>query len=211
MRFLLILNFFLCSPSFGEEFLGIESDESEDIEEPQKKSSKQKKKSKRAEPSDEGSSGGSWSFMLNGGSNGRGAVSAMVGVEYSTNKWTGIRLVGDYDRVETDDDAVGTSYGPTLFYILRIPNPTMVLPSAGAGPGYVRWKRTKDGEIFSDSGSATLNAFWGAALLFTKHFGLSIQRHWISYLGKSPKTYEDIEIDENRTYMRTSFGFFAYF
>ncbi len=227
MRVLLVIFFLFCSPVLmAEEFIGVESDSSDGPGEGQSAEdgaleeappSKNQESSRAPDESEfeqreSAENPGEWNFSLSGGSSSQSRIGLNAGVSYSNNKWTSYLLSGNYDRFESSTAPhIAENYGAALYFVGQIPNPTIIKPSAGAGPGFVQWKREESGVAFSESSSVTLNSFWGFALLFTKHFGLNLQRRWIMYLGDSPALFEDHDLSESKSSVSNTFGFFAYF
>jgi hypothetical protein len=223
MRFIIVIFLLstLSGQTFAEEFLGAESSGTDSDgpkggttaeEEALKEDDYSQPEKDEYEDTESSVSPGKWSFSLSGGSSSQGRARINAGVGYSESEWTSMQLRASYSRYEsTTDPYVGTSMSGAFYYVGHLPNPTIIKPSAGAGPGYSQWKREDSGAVFSENSSVTLNAFWGFALLFTKHFGLNLQRNWVMYLGDSPALFEDHDLTENESSVSNSFGFFAYF
>lgn len=153
---------------------------------------------------------GDWGFSLRGGSTGKDRVAVNASVSYETSRWTHMQLSADYERYESQL-SLETVSGGVFYYVLKYTNETMIKPSAGAGPGYLKWQRQTDNIVFSESSSVTANAFWGIGLMFTEHFGLMLQRNWISYFSDPPALFEDNNLKEKRTAVHNTAGFFAVF
>jgi len=209
--------------AYAEEFLGIESNDrnvEQNASNPAETAKPEASYSESTEPdianSDQvvsrksSSSYRKWNMMISGGSPGKDRVGADASVSMKTSAWTSWRLTGNYIRYKSANE-LELAYGGALYYALRYENKTMIKPSAGAGPGYQKWKRESHQILFNDNASATLNGFWGVALMFTDHFGLNIQRNWKMYLEEGPVLFEDFEKSENKTAINTSIGFLAYF
>jgi hypothetical protein len=139
-----------------------------------------------------------------------GASSNTVGgaatVGYSFNRYVAVDTTGHYMRYESGK-SLGVQWGPEVALILRYPTSFIVTPFVGAGPGYVKWQRRYDDELFDDGGSLTGTAFGGLDLRMTRHFGIRVMRRQTTYFTKVPKSFDDLEADEPKTAMATSIGF----
>jgi hypothetical protein len=129
---------------------------------------------------------------------------------YNFNKYLAVATTYDYERLESGDQ-YGEEYGPELLALLKIPNPTVVTPVAGAGPGYVYWNRAIKEEMFDDNQGPILSAFCGINIALSKYFGVGIHRRRTEYLVDAPILYADRKTEENHRRIDNSIGFYAAF
>jgi hypothetical protein len=204
----------------AEEFLGVEPDsgkkadkrEKSDDDDAPKKAEAAKARpgtaaEKRSASDDEGNGlfGGDWGFGGGISVNGEN-VSADATVSYFFNRYFGIDTTYWYDRYQRDDTR-GAKYGPEVDFVARLPNRTILTPFVGAGPGYFRWIRERDGEAYDDSHSYTANAFAGLSLRIIRHLHAVVERKQTLYLDTPPRSLTDAERHDARADIRTSVGF----
>jgi len=206
-HFFLCLAFILASSAQAEIFLG---------EEPKVKS-EQEKKSEDEPPRDMTSKKASGSSDQNGtfgfsASLGAGAnfFAASGTLTYNFNKYLAVATAYDYERLETDSQ-FGEEYGPEILAILKLPNPTVVTPVAGAGPGYIFWNRAYKGEMFDDNQGPVASAFCGVNIALSRYFGVGIHRRRIEYLRDAPILFADRTTEESQSRIDNSIGFYASF
>ena len=136
------------------------------------------------------------------------AASAML--VYNFNKYLALATVYDYERLESGND-FGEEYGPELLALLKIPNPTVVTPVAGAGPGYIQWNRAHKDVMFDDNQGPILTAYCGVNIALSKYFGVGIHRRRTEYLRDAPILYADRKTEESQRRIDNSIGFYAAF
>lgn len=213
MRFLLIL---LVAISFGvhsqtsvaEIFLGEEpkTGDGEQREAPKVKSNKTSRPSESAvNDSTDGTWGGS--FGLGAGA---GFFAAHGAIHYGWNRFVGVTTSYDYERVDTAE-RYGEEHGPDVMLVFRLPNPTVVTPVVGAGPGYLYWTRKHNNVVFDESQSPVMNYFAGINIALSRNFGVSIHRRKLEYLKTRPLRYTDRERKEDWARVDNSIGFYAAF
>ena len=136
-----------------------------------------------------------------------GGFTASLALSLGLNRYTAINVSGFYQSWKTDDEAE-VRYGPEIDFVLRLPNPTMFTPYAGAGPGFEKWKREKNGEDYDLSSSLTANYFVGLNLSLSRNFGFQIQSKWTSYVNDPPRDFKDPNSKEPQTQSRIGIGFY---
>jgi hypothetical protein len=136
------------------------------------------------------------------------AASAML--IYNFNKYIALATHYDYERLEAGND-FGEEYGPELLALIKIPNPTVVTPVAGAGPGYIHWNRAHKDELFDDNQGPILSAYCGLNIALSKYFGVGIHRRRTEYLRDAPILYADRKTEESHRRIDNSIGFYAAF
>jgi len=152
---------------------------------------------------------GDWSFAGGLGA-GAGFISARATVDYGLGRYAGVATTYSYYRYEKSN-ITGVQQGPEVDLVLRGPNPTIVTPFAGAGPGYLRWQRRYQGAAYADAGALTLNAFAGFNIRLTHHFGIQIERRQMRYLDQPPQRFDNRDMREGSTQIATNIGFHAMF
>lgn len=141
---------------------------------------------------------------------GSGYFAATLTISYGLNRFLAIDTSGFY-RNEKGDNYSSVAYGPEVDLILRLPNPSIVTPFVGVGPGYELWKRTHDGVTFDETSSLTANGLIGINVGLTKNFGIQIAQKWTTYLNRPPLKWSDHSEREARTFSRTQIGFLIMF
>ncbi len=141
---------------------------------------------------------------------GAGYYSLLLTVTYKLSRWFGIDFNGFYQN-DTGDNYQTIEYGPEVDLVFRIPNPTIVTPFVGAGPGFIFWKRSQHDVPFDESSSLTANALVGAHLALTKNFGFQVIQKWTTYMNTPPKTWDDHSKSEPDNFSRTQVGFIISF
>jgi hypothetical protein len=206
-------NFILClvlisSGAQAEIFLG---------EEPKAKTEQEKQRSdqpaqrdmtskKTASAPDQNGTFG-FSTSLGAGANFFAASAMLI---YNFNKYIALATHYDYERLESGKD-FGEEYGPELLALIKIPNPTVVTPVAGAGPGYIHWNRAHQDVMFDDNQGPILSAYCGLNIALSKYFGVGIHRRRTEYLRDAPILYADRKTEESHRRIDNSIGFYAAF
>ena len=126
------------------------------------------------------------SSRLSGGVDG---FNAEVTIGYFFNPYVSIDTTGRFARLDGTSHS-GDQYGPEVDLVFRGPNPTILTPFFGAGPGYSQWTRKVDGEIIDRSHSWTGAVFGGLYVRLTRHFGLTAERRRIAYFNDPPFSYD---------------------
>ncbi len=207
-HFFLCLGFLVAPSVRAEIFLG---------EEPKIKSEQEKKSEfeaprdmtskKTAAPSPEKNGTFGFSASLGAGAN---FFAASGSLTYNFNKYVAVATVYDYERLETSDQ-FGEEYGPELMALLKLPNPTVVTPVAGGGPGYIHWNRAYKDEMFDDNQGPILSGFCGVNIALSRYFGVGIHRRRTEYLRDAPILYADRKTEESNRRIDNSIGFYAAF
>ena len=205
--FVLCLIFLLAPLARAEIFLG---------EEPKIKSEQEKKSevdaprdmtSKKTSTSPEQNGTFGFSASLGAGAN---FFAASGRLTYNFNKYVAVATSYDYERLETSDQ-FGEEYGPELMMLLKLPNPTVVTPVAGGGPGYIHWNRAYKNDMFDDNQGPILSGFCGVNIALSKYFGVAIHRRRTEYLRDAPILYADRKTEESHRRIDNSIGFYASF
>lgn len=206
----IILSLFLLSSlvAQAEIFLG---------EEPKAKTEQEKQRSEQEAPPEMTSNktasapeqNGTFGFSTSLGA-GANFFAASAMLIYNFNKYLAVATRYDFERLESGND-FGEEYGPELLALLKIPNPTVVTPVAGAGPGYIRWNRAYKNEMFDDNQGPTLGAYCGVNIALSKYFGVGIHRRRTEYLRDAPILYADRKTEESHRRIDNSIGFYAAF
>jgi hypothetical protein len=209
---LIVLCFGLESVALAAEFLGEEGGDETVEDEPAPKPKAKKRRAPAADESDDGGGGGGGDISVSGGLGaGSGYISGQVTVGYGFNRYVGIDTTISYYAFDTES-ASGVQYGPEVDLVLRLANPTIVTPFVGAGPGYEKWSRTYEGEIFDDRGALTGNAFGGVSIMLTSHFGIQVVRKQVTYLIDDPPiSFSDRVTHEPKSTVETTAGFHVRF
>jgi hypothetical protein len=134
---------------------------------------------------------------------------ALTGI-YSFNRYAALELTGRYARYARGD-VVGEQWGPDVAGVIRGPNPTIVTPFVGAGPGFVKWRRTDGSEVYDSSHAFTASAFGGFNVRLTRHFGIEAVRRQTAYFADPPKSFDDRETREARITIANQIGFHVFF
>jgi hypothetical protein len=208
---LVIFSLFLFATSHArsEVFLGEEPKSAEKKAETEEEPREMPKlKSNRSSRSG-GESGSRWGGSLGVGA-GAGFFAAHGSLSYGFNRFTGLSMSYDYERVE-QNERFGEEHGPDLLYVLRIPNPTMVTPVAGAGPGYLYWSRSHNEVVFDENQSPVMNYFAGLNIALSKNFGVAIHRRKTEFLRNRPIKYRDRVTKEDQARVDSNIGFYAAF
>jgi hypothetical protein len=137
---------------------------------------------------------------------------ASAGFTVPFNRYVAWSLGGSYLNRQRDDEEEVRSSGE-LSLILRIPNPTPIVPFVSAGPGVESWKRSKDEgkgqglEVFDDRDSPTLNWACGASLRLARYVALTGALRSTTYTGHRPLSFKgDHSQREARTDDRFELG-----
>lgn len=138
---------------------------------------------------------------------GTGYVLAQLGVSYYFNSYIAVETSGYYRDSRDDFDVQMIDYGPEIALKLLLPNPTVVTPFVGAGPGYQKWVIKKEDVIFDDSTSVTANAFAGLDIGLSRHFSLEIASKTTTYLQDPPRVYPDPDKFRKKSQNRVFIGF----
>lgn len=141
---------------------------------------------------------------------GKTELGGQATVGYALSRWFGVDATYTYLQIDGNHDD-GVQYGPEVDGVLRAPNPTIVTPFVGVGPGYIKWQRTHDDEVFDAGSTMTMNVFGGINIRMTSHFGLQLQRRRTTYVQNVPKSYADLSTREERTRVGTNIGFYMAF
>ncbi len=204
--FVLSLSLLVTSTVQAEIFLGeepkIKSDQEKSSEEAPREMASEKTASS---PEQNGTFG--FSASLGAGANFFAASGTLV---YNFNKYLAVATVYDYERLESGNQ-FGEEYGPELLALLKIPNPTVVTPVAGAGPGYTHWNRAYKDQMFDDNQGPTLSAYCGVNIALSKYFGVGIHRRRTEFLRDAPILYADRKTEESHRRIDNSIGFYAAF
>jgi hypothetical protein len=215
-----LLVIFVCQSSFAEQFIGIEEDDelAEDYEEvnPQKSPPrplpeddpilKRYSPQKDEEPS---SLPGRFGFSAALGA-GSGSFYTTLVLHYFYNEYLGIDTRGFYSKYVSEKNSEEV-FGPEVDGVVRLPNPTMVTPFAGAGPGYEKWLRKYDGKTFDDSGSFTLNLFYGLHIKLAGNFGMQVTNRQKTYIDDPPRVFSNRRSREDRSSSYWDIGFIVMF
>jgi len=153
--------------------------------------------------------GGTFGFAASLGA-GANFFAASGTLSYNFNKYLAVATTYDYERFESDSQ-FGEEYGPEVIAILKLPNPTVVTPVAGAGPGYIYWNRAYKTEVFDDNQGPILSAYCGVNIALSRFFGVGIHRRRTEYLRDPPILYADRKTPENHRRIDNSIGFYASF
>jgi len=116
---------------------------------------------------------------------GSGFFAIDLNIGYAKTRYLSYDFGGHYLTV-SGEEISKTVYGPEVGVRLSLPNPTMITPFIGTGGGYEKWERSERNVEFDDSGSATIIAFVGVNLNFTKRFGLQLMSKTTRYLQDPP-------------------------
>jgi len=211
-----ILSFiFLNTAGFSAEVIGIEkpgrkSRVKSDSEEPayaeasQQEEKPRRRRREQHEQSSRDDGERNWGLT---GSLGLGfkSFSASITVSRYFNRYIGLDLSGFY-RTRSWEDKKETEYGPELDLVLRLPNPTIITPFVGAGPGWIKWQRQEKDIDFDTSASFTANYFVGANLKMTDFLVFQASYKWITYLNLPPYKFEDHSKREERQKNEFSVG-----
>ena len=138
---------------------------------------------------------------------GTGYVAAQLDVTYYFNSWIAVASEGYYRNTKDDSSVEMIDYGPEVDLMVFLPNPTVVTPFAGAGPGYQKWVIRKDGVNFDDSTAVTANYLAGLDIGLSKHFSLVLNSKTTTYLQDPPRVYPDPDKFRPRTQNRVFIGF----
>lgn len=168
-----------------------------------------KLKSNRTARSESAQGANKWGGSLGVGA-GAGFFAAHGSISYGFNRFSGLSTTYDYERVE-HNERFGEEHGPDFLMVLRLPNPTMVTPVAGAGPGYMYWSRSHNAEVFDENQSPVMNYFAGLNISLTRNFGVAIHRRKTEFLRDRPVKYTDRETKEDRAKVDSNIGFYAAF
>lgn len=195
----------VASPVSAEVFLGEEPRAPEDVSENEVTEAPKVRVKKSAEPVKASDFGFSASIGA-----GAGFFSGSGVFTYGFNPYMAWGLSYDYLRLE-DSERFGEEHGPDLAFMLRGPNPTMVTPVAGAGPGYRYWNRSYQDTIFDENQSPTLKYFAGVNIALSRNFGVGIYRQKTEFLRNVPLRYADRVTKEDRARVDNNIGFYAAF
>lgn len=214
MKFLAALLFLWSSYAFAEQFLGIEPKKSDakDAEEEQveiEDESKPAPKIRSDRPSSSAASERKVGASL-GIAAGAGFFSANGSVAYHFNRFVGLNTSYGYERLD-ENERYGEEHGPELQLVLRLANPTVVTPVAGAGPGYLYWDRRYQNETFDENQSPTMCYFGGINIALSKNFGVAIHRRKTEFLRNRPIQFSDRSTKEDRARVDNNIGFYAAF
>ena len=208
------------SHAFAEKLLGIESGEetqSADIQVDKKSSAPAAKAAPASDTAatklsqSDGAAETSNDLTFSGSfSASKDVLGGQATVGYWINRYVGVEATYAYSQIDTNSDD-GVQYGPDVAGVLKAPNPTIVTPFVGIGPGYVKWQRSHNDEVFDEGASVTGNVFGGINVNLTRHFGLQIVRRQTTYYNDPPKIFADRVTREEPTRLGTSVGFYMSF
>lgn len=192
-------------PVQAEVFLGEETIKDEDPVQDEPSESPKVRGKKSAAAAKESDFGFSGSIGASAG-----VFSAAGVLTYGLNPYMAWGLSYDYTRLE-DSERFGEEHGPDLAFMLRGPNPTMVTPVVGAGPGYKYWSRSFQKTIFDENQSPIVKYFAGVNIALSRNFGVGIFRQKTEFLRNVPIRYSDRKTKEDRARVDNSIGFYAAF
>ena len=136
-----------------------------------------------------------------------------LGVAVPVNRYTVWGVGGNYFRRDDDKESEVKS-GGDLSLILRLPNPTPIIPFISGGPGFESWKRAKDESngkgvvVFHQDDSPTLNWSVGASLRLARYVALVGALKSTTYTDRPPRQFDgDHSKRELRTNERFELGF----
>ena len=134
-----------------------------------------------------------------------------LGVTVPINRYVAWGVSGSY-MTRNDAKEAEVNSGVGLDLMLRIPNPTPLMPFITAGPGMEAWRRSKDDglgmKVFDDSDSPTANWSAGAALRLARYVALVGALKSTTYTERPPRVFSGSHSErELRTNERFELGF----
>lgn len=138
---------------------------------------------------------------------GTGYVFAELAVTYYFSSYVATSVSGYYRNSKDDDDVEKIDYGPEVLLILLLPNPTVVTPFVGAGPGFQKWVIRKNDDLFDDNTSVTGIGVAGIDIGLSRHFALELASKTTYYVEDPPRIYPDQGKFEPKSQNRVLIGF----
>jgi hypothetical protein len=211
LRLIIIAAALYALPARADKFLGIEAEGDAPTADapapaPAAKASPMKKEARAPVPPP-----GEGDFTFAGGlSAGSNFVRGRALVGYSFSRYVGLDTSAFYTRHDLGDTR-GEEWGPEVDLVLRAPNPTICTPFVGAGPGYMKWQRRHQDELFSDGQTTTASAFMGVDLRLAPHFGIQAERRQTRNFDETPIRFDDRVTHEARMAIVNQIGFHVAF
>lgn len=136
-----------------------------------------------------------------------------LGIAMPINRYMAWGIGGNYFSRDDDKEAEIRT-GGDLSIMLRLPNPTPIMPFLSAGPGFESWRRSKnedDGKgkvVFHEDDSPTAHWSVGASLRLARYVALVGALKSTTYTDRPPKLFTgDHSKRELRTNERFELGF----
>ena len=136
-----------------------------------------------------------------------------LGVAVPINRYAAWSVGGNYFS-RNDEKEAELKSGGDIALILRLPNPTPIVPFLSAGPGFESWKRSKDegnglgAVVFHEDDSPTANWSVGASLRLARYVALVGALKSTTYTDRPPRLFAgDHTKRELRTNERFELGF----